>query len=294
MAERHSATTLALAPLIRPFWPVLAAIGERALRAVDLPRSLAGAPGRERRLRPADLARRKLPENAVILVQDWFTALFDPDLHRDVLDGFTALGYAPFVLDMLPAGKAAQTMGDMDGFRKMAARLVAGLEKAAATGRPLVGLDPAFVMQLRQDYPKAGFNPPRISLPQEFIAAEMKEGKSFPQAKPGDAGQILSHCTEATGQPSAPGDWLRVFKGLGMSVETPATGCCGMAGLFGHEQRHQTVSRKLFDLSWRKHAESGKPMAATGFSCRCQVKRHSSRRVNHPLRLIADAMRQPT
>ncbi|NEI73678.1 FAD-binding protein [Rhizobium lusitanum] len=292
LAERSSPLILAAAPLLRPFWPIMATLGERVMKSVDLPRDFALRAGSQQRLKSSDMPSRKLPDNAVILIQDWFTALFDPELQHDVLTGFSALGYAPVILDMLPAGKAAQNMGELEGFRAMAARLVALLQKAAQTGRPLVGIDPAFVMQLRQDYSKAGFKPPRVLLPQEFLAAEMKNGKEFPHTQGAEPVQILSHCTEATGQPNAPADWSQVFKGLGIAVQTPSTGCCGMAGLFGHEERHQLVSRKLFELSWRRHTESRKPLAVTGFSCRCQVKRLAGTRVRHPLGMIATLMKR--
>lgn len=288
-AEKMSPLLLWAAPFLRPVWPLLVRIGERMLSAVDLPKHLAGRPARRFRLTHADCASGALPANAIILVQDWFTALFDPDLQRDILAGFIALGYAPRILDLVPAGKAAQNLGDMSRFGAMAREMTAQLESAAGTARPLVGMDPAFVMQLRQDYPKAGLNPPRVHLPQEFLADEMRFKKNFPQALPGGSACILLHCTEIIGQPNAADLWSEVFQGLGIFVETPATGCCGMAGLYGHERRHQPVSRKLFDLSWRDHSQ--KPnVVLTGFSCRCQLERFTGQTPRHPLRLIADCL----
>ena len=60
-----------------------------------------------------------------------------------------------------------------------------------------------------------------------------------------------------------------------------------MAGLFGHQQRHQPVSAKLFDMSWQSLTETQMPVAASGFSCRCQTERISGRTVPHPMRLLA-------
>ena len=64
-----------------------------------------------------------------------------------------------------------------------------------------------------------------------------------------------------------------------------------MAGLFGHQSRHQAVSRKLFDLSWRDRATTEIPLLATGFSCRCQTGRMTGTLPRHPLALIAEALR---
>ncbi|MDQ7777051.1 MAG: FAD-linked oxidase C-terminal domain-containing protein [Paracoccus aminovorans] len=287
-AERFSPLALRFAPVLAPLWPLAARLAECLTGSRDLPRRIARLP-RDLWLDEADLADA-LPEGSVILVQDWFTALFDGRVQHQVIAGLRVLGYRPRLLRMRPAGNAAQGAGDRAGFEAMARTLVRRLDRAAATGAPLVAFEPAFAMMLRQDYPRAGFAPPPVLLPQEFLSAEARRHR-FPQARAGQTARLLSHCTEATGLPEAGALWARVFQALGIQVQTPATGCCGMAGLFGHQNRHQAMSRKLFDLSWREHLESGETVLATGFSCRCQAERLSGRVPGHPLGLIAKALR---
>ncbi|MEI4472916.1 FAD-binding and (Fe-S)-binding domain-containing protein [Frigidibacter sp. MR17.24] len=285
LAERFSPVLLRLAPALRPVWPLAARIGARLTATVDLPARL--APAIPARLR----LRGPLPERGVILVQDWFTALFDAELLADAVAGFEALGYAPRVLEMRPAGKAAQAAGDAAGFDRLARPLAAALARAAATGAPMIGLDPAFVMQLRQDYPKAGISLPEVLLPQEFLAREAKAGRISARAG-GDVAplRVLSHCTEATARPAGAAEWVEVCAAIGLKAETPATGCCGMAGLYGHQARHQQVSRRLYDMSWAAPVADPRPLAATGFSCRCQSERLGDRPLRHPLGLIAEAL----
>jgi Fe-S oxidoreductase len=86
------------------------------------------------------------------------------------------------------------------------------------------------------------------------------------------------------------GDWQRLFTLLGMPVKMAQTGCCGMSGLFGHESCNQDWSRKLYDMSWRAVVDGAEELAATGFSCRCQVKRFGGKAVTHPMALIAGAL----
>ena len=68
----------------------------------------------------------------------------------------------PLFVEMLPAGKVAGDLGDRAGFAKMAGRMVAALSDGAASGAPMIGLDPAFVMAVRQDYRKSGRDVPEL------------------------------------------------------------------------------------------------------------------------------------
>ncbi|MEQ8340148.1 MAG: FAD-binding and (Fe-S)-binding domain-containing protein [Marinovum algicola] len=285
LAERASPLALRLAPVVAPLWPLLRPLAERLTATTDLPPRLARRLAPELYLRDNELAG-SLPEGSVILAQDWFTALFDAAAQRQAVAGLRALGYSPRLLPLCPGGKAAHGAGDLPGFRRLAGRLAAHLRRAAATGAPILALDPAFGMMLRQEYPKAGIRVPAVLMPQEFLAEELARGQAFPQAGQ-DRARLLGHCTEVTANPQSARQWRQVFAALGVALETPDTGCCGMAGLFGHQARHQRMSRDLFALSWRDQVDAPCPTAACGFSCRSQGHRLAGRDLLHPLGLIA-------
>ena len=61
------------------------------------------------------------------------------------------------------------------------------------------------------------------------------------------------HCTERTNAPAAVKDWQTLFAHLGLPLEIPAAGCCGMAGTYGHEREHRDMSERLYVLSWARH-----------------------------------------
>lgn len=287
MAERMSPMIQRFTPLLRPFWPMATRLAAPLAGMTELDFSLARHPGREFRLYESELGR-PLPSGTVILVQDWFTALFDERMQRDAIAGLLALGYGPRLLPMLPAGKAAHNAGDLGNFDKMARKLSRRLARAARSGAPLLTFEPAFGMMLRQEYRKAGIKLPEIQMVQEFLAGEVGK-RSFPKVSDSAVGTIrlLSHCTERTASPASPAQWREVFGAIGIELETPETGCCGMAGLFGHQRRHQDVSRNLFAASWQEQMNADQVITATGFSCRSQVARLTPHKLRHPLGLVA-------
>jgi len=290
--ERKSPSLVRAVPVVRPVWPIARAVAEGLMRLTDLPVRLARSLPPEARISCVELSSRTLPENAVLIWQDWFSALFDEAAQRDVFRGLCVLGYRPFFVEMLPSGKAAADLGDWSAFREMASRLKSALDVGAAHGVPMIGFDPAFVMTLRQDYAKSGWRLPTVHLPQEFLLREMSRGAKWPMAEQGARPvTLLSHCTEITAMPQSGMAWRQVFSALGIETETPATGCCGMAGVFGHKIRHQVMSRRLFKMSWEKPiSEAHGDLAASGFSCRCQGRRFSGRNLRHPLGVIADRL----
>lgn len=276
--------------VMRLGWPLARRIAERILKLNDLPAQIARTLPAKARVSVQELKAGTLPQNTVLIWMDWFSALFDEQTQLDVYQGLSALGYSPRFAPVLPAGKVTGDLGNLKAFYGMAQSLTEALQLGKATRMPMIGLDPAFVMALRQDYPKRGLTVPNVLLPQEFLAAEIRAGVSLPQISGGSL-SLFTHCTESTGAPAAVKDWQEVFTALGQEVNTPDVGCCGMAGMFGHKQRHQEMSRKLFGISWREHLNKATDAVATGFSCRCQAERLGGRGLRHPLGLIAERLK---
>jgi Fe-S oxidoreductase len=190
---------------------------------------------------------------------------------------------------MSPGGKAAHVLGDRTRFIRQARKLRSAIDEVAGSGRAMVGVDPAFVMMIRQEYKKAGLAGEPILLVQEFLSKEIARGRALPKLTAARLPRkLFVHCSESAG--SSLMDWKRVLAALDAPVEIAATGCCGMAGMFGHQERHQALSRQTFDLSWAGQLQGEDEAMVSGFSCRCQTKRFSSIRGEHPMRWIADAI----
>ena len=83
--------------------------------------------------------------------------------------------------------------------------------------------------------------------------------------------------------------WLDIFKFFGVSVQNVTTGCCGMAGSYGHEAEHQLTSQQLFEMNWAQVIKDNPhaTLMATGFSCRSQAKRYTGMALSHPASILA-------
>ena len=75
------------------------------------------------------------------------------------------------------------------------------------------------------------------------------------------------------------------------------SGCCGMAGTWGHEVEHRATSEHIYSLSWaraswRQPGRSG-PLLADGYSCRSQAKLIDGVDLPHPLQALLAVIRHP-
>jgi len=234
------------------------------------------------RLTANELAR------TVVLVEDSFTASFDGAVIESAAAVLRAAGHVVLRARAKPNGKILHVLGLRARFEKIARARMSEFGKLAARGIRLVGLDAATMLMNEQEYAEVGGTAIRIFGLEEILVDHAKSGKLTSARPDPQAYNLLMHCTEQALRPGAAGTWQSIFRLLGVNVSPLRTGCCGMAGIFGHEEKNLALSHRLFDLSWRPQIESGADaVLATGFSCRCQTKRLAGFRPRHPVELLA-------
>jgi Fe-S oxidoreductase len=130
-------------------------------------------------------------------------------------------------------------------------------------------------------------------LADEYLAREIREGRiAAPwRARPGQVLRVHGHCHQkAFGTFDATLELLRTIPGA--DVAPIDSGCCGMAGAFGHEKGHYEVSMRMAELALLPAVRSA-PQAtivAAGTSCRRQVADGSAREARHPFAVLAEAL----
>ncbi len=267
---------------------------------VDLPRL--ARPTLSRRL--ADRGERLVsPSDAegldIVLLPDLFTYAYDPQVLVDALTLLQGLGFKAAIAAFRPAGKAQLVLGDRQRLGDIARDQSLWLSQWQDAGVRLTTVEATHRALLAMEYQgigDTGWQRDVESLQAIVSEVILSEADGRWTTEPEDRGAVMifGHCTEVSADPNATPQWARLLRAVGFQAETPAVGCCGMAGAYGHRRAHQETSRTIWEASWSGPVSAAQtawtPVAATGFSCRSQIKRFSSADPCHPVSLLAAAV----
>ena len=209
----------------------------------------------------------------LLVVQDAFTSCFDLPTMQDILKTLVAMGFVPVVLPLGVSGKARHIKGFEKSFTKCATNQAEKLKSAAKTGISLVAIDPSVGLIYRDEYTHVVDNMPEVCLLHEWLGSALESMICVDLSSNTSASvSLFAHCSEKAMLPNTNQLWRSIFAKFGIAIATPAVGCCGMAGTFGHELANQNVSQALFDMSWKQPVAAAQVVLATGYSCRTQSK----------------------
>ncbi|HGY2265744.1 FAD-binding and (Fe-S)-binding domain-containing protein [Morganella morganii] len=227
----------------------------------------------------------------LFIVQDPFTSYFDAKVVADFAALAEKLGFQPVLLPFSPNGKAQHIKGFLSRFARTANKTADFLNRVARLGCPMAGVDPALVLCYRDEY-KTVLPPEkqqfRVMLVHEFLTeyTDLLPVKDVREDTP--PWYLFSHCTEATALPDSVKIWQNLFRRFGATLQSVSTGCCGMAGTYGHEMPNLARSKGIYQLSWAQPYQSlpSERCLTTGYSCRSQVKRMEGNVMLHPLQAL--------
>ena len=223
---------------------------------------------------------------------DSFSQTLDDAGARAVVDVLEANGFAPIVAPDACCGLTWITTGQLTGAKKHLTSLLSVLSPFAASGIPIVGVEPSCTAVLRDDLLDLLPEDPRSAL----VSGATRTLAEVLSAVPASARHLPSlEGVEIVAQPhchhySVMG-WdtdQALLESLGARV-TRLEGCCGLAGNFGMEAGH-------YDLSVAVASHSLLPMLdaqpdavylADGFSCRTQAAQLAGRGGVHLATLLA-------
>ena len=223
---------------------------------------------------------------------DSFSQTLDGTGARAVVDVLEANGFAPIVAPDACCGLTWITTGQLTGAKKHLASLLGVLAPFAASGIPIVGVEPSCTAVLRDDLMDLLPDDPRSALVSgathtlaEVLAAVPESSRNLPSL---EGVEIVAqpHCHHYSVM-----GWdtdQALLESLGARV-TRLEGCCGLAGNFGMEAGHYDLSVAVASHSLLPSL-SAQPDAvylADGFSCRTQAAQLAGRGGVHLATLLA-------
>jgi len=243
-------------------------------------------------------------KKSVIILQDAFTSFYDVSVLLACIDLLRLLGFNVIVHPFFPNGKPFHIQGFLKRFKKTVERNHIHLNQLAASGIPIIGIDPAITLTYRDEYlqslgiKESGYH---INLIQDWLCNHLEDIQNKNPgllSKKADTEKVylFGHCTEKTAVFNSQSNWEKIFNQFNIPIEIVQTGCCGMGGTYGHEKENVSESRKIYEMSWgRKISElQVKPenIMTTGYSCRSQVKRFGNFRPTHPLEVLFQKLKE--
>jgi Fe-S oxidoreductase len=87
----------------------------------------------------------------------------------------------------------------------------------------------------------------------------------------------------------------KLLRQVGLDLEVPDSGCCGLAGSFGYEREHYELSMLVGEgvlLPAVRRSPKDALIIADGFSCRCQIEHGTDRQAMHLAEVLQMAARQ--
>lgn len=237
--------------------------------------------------RPAGSAR------TVVLWPDTFTNHFSPSVGRSAVAVLEAAGLRVVVPPgPVCCGLTWVSTGQLDRARAVMRRTLDVMAPALDAGLPVVGLEPSCTAALRTDLPELLGPDPRAARLADSVTtfAQALEDHAPDWEPPRIDRPVVgqTHCHQHAVLGDAAERRLRERAGLTGEL---SGGCCGLAGNFGFEAGHYSVSVACAEeqlLPSVRDADATAEVLADGFSCRTQLSQLADRRSRHLAEVLAD------
>ncbi|MGQ1911294.1 FAD-binding and (Fe-S)-binding domain-containing protein [Marinifilum sp. RC60d5] len=242
-------------------------------------------------------------DKLVYLFADEFTNYNDTPIGIKTVQLLEKLGYQIIIPKHVESGRAYLSKGFVKKAKYLAIKNINFLKNLISEETPLVGIEPSAILTFRDEYidlvpenmkKDAKTLASNTLMIEEFIYQEMQNGnitsKQFTKEK--KEIKFHAHCYQKALASSAPIQKILSLPENYSAIEIKS-GCCGMAGSFGYEKEHYDLSKKVGELillpEVRKTPQSVL-IAASGTSCRHQIKDETEREALHPVEILLEAL----
>ncbi|MWG36402.1 FAD-binding protein [Halomarina oriensis] len=228
----------------------------------------------------------------VLLFPDTYTNYNRPAAGKAAVEVLEAAGVYVQVPDVGPSGRAAHSKGMLGLARERAQSVVDDLAPRIREGWDVVVLEPSDAVMLQHDYLDLLSGPDVEHLAEnvygfsEYVDVH-RLGERLPLSGTGRL-TYHGHCHQKSTLKDHHA--VGVLRRAGYEVDPLDSGCCGMAGSFGYEAEHYSMSRAIGDvLVEQVEGADGDRTVTPGASCRSQLESFEDH-PEHPAELLREAM----
>jgi FAD/FMN-containing dehydrogenase/Fe-S oxidoreductase len=231
-----------------------------------------------------------------LFVPDPYNNYSTPEVAKAAVRVLEAGGVHVRIPSVTDSGRPAHSKGLLDRSRATAERNVATLSPRVADGWDVVLAEPSDAVMIQKDYLDllSGDAAERVA-DNTYAVCEyvdtfrLDEAMSF-----GSVGESLTyhgHCHQKAA--SRDHHAVGVLRRAGYEVDPLDSTCCGMAGSFGYEAEHFSMSKAVGRILFRQvDASPGETVVAPGASCRTQLgdRQGADGEPPHPVEKVAEAL----
>jgi FAD/FMN-containing dehydrogenase/Fe-S oxidoreductase len=241
--------------------------------------------------RRSDAARPGPHAGRVVLWPDTFTNHFHPEIGLAAIDVLERAGYEVVLPRAgLCCGRPLFDWGMLGRARGLLEQVLDGLRDELRAGTPVVGLEPSCVATFRDELTNLlpDDEDARRLKHQTFLLSEFLVDVADwqpPRLERDALVHVHCHHKSIMGVDAE----RTLLERMGLRVDMPDSGCCGMAGAFGFERGKHDLSVQIGErvlLPAVREAHASTIIVADGFSCREQVMQTTERIPLHPAQVL--------
>lgn len=230
---------------------------------------------------------------------DEFTNYNDAEIGKKAIQLLSKLGYQVEFVDHPDCGRPQLSKGMLDEAKELAEANVKLFADLISEDVPMVGIEPSAILTFRDEFisltraelqEKARNIAKYAFTIEEFLAKEIDRGhiKTEQFTEEQKLIKVHGHCHQKSLSSMTPTKKLLSLP-KNFEVHMIPSGCCGMAGSFGYEKEHYELSMQIGELvlfpTVRKQPEEV-IIAASGTSCRHQIKDGTGRKALHVVEIL--------
>ncbi|EMA44207.1 FAD-binding and (Fe-S)-binding domain-containing protein [Halococcus saccharolyticus] len=261
-------------------------------------------------------------ERQVLLFPDTYTNYNHPEAGKAAVRVLEAAGvHIRLPLGVADSGRPAFSKGFLDKARAAAEQNVAALAPLTRRGWDVVVVEPSDAVMFQSDYPDLlggdDESVPTGTVPAgeggeqpatdggstksdvEVVARStygvmeyvdrLRLDEALDAATPDESLTYHGHCHQKATKKDHHA--VGVLRRAGYDIDPLDSGCCGMAGSFGYEAEHLSMSRAIADVLFDQVGRSdGDRVVAPGASCRSQLGERADSEPPHPVEKLAETL----